>query len=258
MTIKIISDTIGGTVRQDGTGIRATRVFRVTGIRTAADYHMLIPLTLTGIPSVGDKHPRRSDIAVLDREVALDVQDPNGVTVTINYGPPDASAASARVGDIKRSLRTELIQEETIEDINGTRISTTYVSRFVAGGGVTSVTVATESHRIEVQRPSFSLVWDRIERELPIARAFDFNGTVNSRPWAGKEADTWLMNIEATQDNDARFRVSYVATYNANTWQATINHQVNGVVPFDVSERNGIETYQVYPTADFNKLKLPT
>ena len=50
MTIKIIPDTIGGTVRQDGTGIRATRVFRVTGIRTAADYHMLIPLTLTGIP----------------------------------------------------------------------------------------------------------------------------------------------------------------------------------------------------------------
>lgn len=257
MTIQVFPDVIAGTTRQDGTGFHITRFFRVTGIATAADFHMLQALTLSQIPLIGAPHPRRSDITCQERAVEVDGNDPNRILVRCEYRPPDATSAGAVVGDVTRELRTELITEEVTEDLDGNAMITKYVSKLASGLGGSIVQITEQRHRVAVQRPSFSLVWHRIESVLPEAAAFEFSGTTNAQPYRNRPADTWLMNISATEDNSSRFRVSYTATYNSSGWQAIIRHNQNGLVPDDATFKNGIEERQVYPRTNFSKLGLP-
>jgi len=255
MSITVHPDVIGGSAREDGSGLRITRLFRVAGIRTAADNFLAVPLSLSQIPQIGEQHPRRPDLVVLDRDVSMSIPDPNAVLVTVNYGPPDALSGGGRVGDVTRSLRAELITEETTTDVDGQKMITRYVNRATLIS--TTFSVTTLVHRVQVQRPSFSLVWERIEGGLPTSRAFAASGKVNARTWQGKPADTWLMAISSTQDHANRFRTSYTATYLEQGWQAVLNHTEGGLIPIDVDKRNGVHQYQVYERYDFARLGLP-
>lgn len=252
---------LGGNVDDGPEGITGTHLFLVTGLSSAPGAHFYDALKQSGLPRRGDPHPTEAGLFCYRRRVRLGgTSDPEETIVECLFGPPDRldAGGAAAVGTVRRSLRAELVTEETIRDVNGDLMQTTYVSRLAAGGAGSSVSVSTISHRVAVQRPTFSLVFQRVESSLPINRAFRFAGKTNSSTYRGKPRDAWLCNIESEDQGDGTFDTTYTVTLNDSRqgWQALIRHSINGQVPIDIATGRGEEIRQVYGRENFGALPI--
>jgi hypothetical protein len=205
--------------------------------------------------------PRKGATAqgVPGMQVVSRIARPNGVSgarVTVRYETPAADRSAATVGDVTVRVTTETITEETIYDQDG-RIMKTKFAGFVTIGAVTAYEVSTQIHRVSVQRPTFSVQFTRNERAIAFAKALDFSSTVNSSPWQGRAALTWLMRIDSEQIEEDLHRVTYSAVYHPKTWLAEIRHTVSGRIPNTVQDNNGLERRPVYDEANFARIGLP-
>ena len=110
---------------------------------------------------------------------------------------------------------------------------------------------------MEVQRPTFSVQYSRLEASPPLNVARTYAGKVNANGFLNEPADRWLCNIESSQVRADQHRVRYTFTLNQSGWQARITHNSAGIIPVEASTANGIETVQVYNRVNFGALRLP-
>lgn len=255
-----------GELRLSRDGNSARRVFQVSELTGAASHRMYLATQASGIPRVGDAHPALTTLRCSD-VTARPTSDPAWATVDAIYSIPSGIAGGADgLGSITTSLQSDLITQETTFDANGQTIVTAYT--FVTSGGTEIVagtirpaaaTVSTirRVHRVEVQRPTFSISFERVENVLPLSVARTYSGTVNAGTFQGETSAKWLCNVEATQAGGGLFRVRYLFTLNRDTWRARVTHSSGGEIPDDVTTANGVATYDVYPLRNFNGLGLP-
>ena len=146
--------------------------------------------------------------------------------------------------------------EETITDVSGQRIETTFFSTGGSGGSFSS-TVQVQAHRIEVQRPTFTVQYSRTETAPPLDLSLAYSGKVNSGYFLKQGADRWLCNVESSQNSANEHRVRYSFTLNRGGWQALIAHNSAGIIPATATTNNGIRSAQVYERVNFAALRLP-
>lgn len=265
--MRVIADTLGGEVRLAASGDQVRRLFQVHELTGAPPTRLAAAARAPGVPRLGDAHPALPAVVVNDVRASA-TSDPSIAQVEVTYAVPTASAAGAGRDAVEIAVQSDLITEETVRDLAGNLILTSYTSTIRLSGttgtgfvpttpGVVGTLTDRQVHRVEVQRPTFSVSYARLERRAPLARAFSFAGTVNTRGFLGRDADQWLCNVESTQEADRRHRVRYTFVFNPNGWQARVTHTANGVIPNDVRTFNGEGVYQVYPRRDFRTLGLP-
>lgn len=248
--------TLGGAGREDGTGRRITHIYRASDIGVPADQVHVAVMNERRIPQMGAQLRADPRLFVISRDLQAG-KDPNDMLVRVEYGVPSNEGASAQVGDVTRDVRGDIITETTTTDINGVKMRTDYISGLSSGGGGFSISISTIIHEVEVQRPTYTLIWRRIEEDWVYPRVDDIAGHVNAAPWLGQAADRWLLNVRSSEQQKGRHSVEYSASFNKSGWQATVVHNENGRIPLDADKSNGIQEYQVYPRFDARKLRLP-
>lgn len=265
-------------VRED---IRAGQALTVTE-GSARRVHTVtvkeIPLTsadplfdaLEVLPAIGQPHPRRPDIQLI--EIDLRPLVPGEMRATLTYDSPSAAGggASDALGAETFSVSAQTISEDTIHDARGVVLQTTYVLRTVTSQFDVFTETADQVHRVSVERPTFALRFTRVEPRDAFDVARLFNAHTNSVPFLSLPAKTVLMRISSDEIDDGRHRVTYDAVYNPRTWMAEIRTSIDGRVPSDVASvrtsdglprtgamtGGGIALRNVYPEADFSVLTL--
>jgi len=251
---RVTADLIDGEVRRSALGDSVRRLFQVRELAGAPAARLVAATTASGVPRVGDPHPALPAVLVSDVRAAAS-RDPTIAIVEVSYAVP-SGVASAGGGEVDIAIVSDLITEETITDVDGRTISTSYFSTSASGGTNTS-TFTTQVHRIEVQRPTFAVVFSRVESRPPLSKARAYAGTVNASAYLDEPTDRWLCNIESSQESASAHRVRYSFTLNPKGWQAQVVHVNDGLVPADVKAVNGIEDVQVYVRTNFAALRLP-
>lgn len=252
---RVTADLIDGEVRLSTAGNSVRRLFQVRELSGAPAHRLAEAATTSGVPRVGDAHPSIASVLVSDVRASA-TNDPKIAIVEVTYGVPQASD-SANSGGIDIAILSDLYTEETITDVNGEGIYTTFFSTSASSGSF-STTLETQTHRIEVQRPTFSVQFSRIEDAPPLAKARAYAGKVNAGLFLSEPADRWLCNVESYQESAERHRVRYTFTLNPDGWQAKIFHSTAGIVPATASIVNGIRNVQVYKRTSFSPLRLPS
>jgi len=260
---RVIADILEGQFQSSVKGDSARRVFQVSELGGAAAGRLVQAGLASGIPQKGEAHPARAGIQVLD-VTARATNDPTIALVDVNYGVPDADDAARTSGQADVQVTTSLITETTTRDILGNFLRTTWTVRIYstdAGDpeGTRRVQNATQTgaiHTVEVQVPSYSVRFTRWETRAALAQARIYSGTTNSSAFLDAGQDYWLCSVSSTQQAPNEHRVTYEFTYNRRTWKSIITHEVDGVIPEDLTA-DGISVQQVYPRANFNRLQLP-
>lgn len=245
---RITQYLLDGEFSEAADGKRARYVHQVSELGGSAPSRLPAAVFAPGIPRRGDAHPSESGLTV-ERVTARATSDPEIALVTVDYASRGADSDTPGNEGLTITVRGDLITEETIKNVDGDLMQTTYV-------GIGSI--AFQTHRVEVQRPSFSLVFSRIEDDSALALAYRYAGKVNSGSFQGAGEDRWLCTLESDSQEDGRHRVRYTFTYNNQGWQARLTAAVNGLIPLDASLQNGgIRIEQVYERENFNVFGLP-
>jgi hypothetical protein len=266
--MRVVSDIVDGDVRLASRQDSARRFFQVHELTGAAAARLHSATQASGIPRVGDPHPVIPGVSVLEVR-ATSPGDPSIAVIEATYGVPTAADIGGSGGAVEIAINGDLITEETVTDVNGSVITTSHTQNFVLSGttgsgfapgtpGVNGAVTQTQVHRVEVQRPTFSVTYTRVEKRPPLGRARRYAGKVNGSRFLNEDADKWLVNLSSSQEAADKHRVRYTFTLNPNGWQAIISHQRSGVVPVDVSATNGQTTVQVYERENFSALGLPS
>jgi len=258
---RVTPDVLEGEVAITSAGQRARRVFQVSELAGGASRRLADAAVASGVPRVGEKHPVLAS-AVVTAVRARASSDPTIAYVDVEYETP--SSGDAGIAGWRVEILSDLITETTTTDVNGRLMGTTYTRSIqLNSGGLTSPpswgSITTRlTHQVEVQRPTFSLVFTRRVAGFPFATARRFAGVVNASTFQGEPADRWLANVESVQQDDGTHRVRITATFNRSGWQARLTHREQGIVPADVRTGNGLDQVQVYAREDFGALGLPS
>lgn len=215
-----------------------------------------------GIPRIGAKHPRKP-IRVVS-VTAQWVNADNGVAhVTVEYGVPDPDEngdGSDTEGEFE--IDAVLVSETTYRDIRGAIMRVSYDGRpyvFTQAGEQQDVgrVQLTKVITANVDRPQVSLRFTRIEATADIDRIVSISGHVNQAPFLGYPAGTWMCRrINPRRIAGGRYRTTYELLYDARGWRAEGAVDYTGLVPFDATPGNGIEYFDIYPSADFGPLRV--
>jgi len=260
---RISKDMLDGEVVLSTKGDRARRSFQVTEL-VGADFARLVSAAkASGLPQKGEPHPALSGVRVLD-VTARPTNDPSIAIVDVDYGVPSASDISSSSDGAEVSITASLITEETTRDIFGNFLRTTWTFRFSTADpgdpdgnrSIQEATLSSNIHRLEVQVPTFSVQFTRIEKSPPLALTRKFSGKVNSGAFLNESQDAWLCTISSTQQGPNEHRVVYSFTFNRRGWQAILTHTVDGVIPEDLTA-DGVQVKQVYSRRNFSSLGLP-
>ena len=271
----VIADITEGTIRRDTNGWSATRVFDVEstgGSPIEKPYNAILAIESAQNVVYGSPHPVIPGIGVISLSVEHVDRDPDIYRVAVEYGNEAAGggAGSDELGAETFSVAGQTISEDTIFDARGNILQTTYVARTVTSQFDVFTETATQVHRVSVDRPTFALIFTRVEPRDAFDAARLFNARVNSAPFLGLPAKTVLMRISSDEIDDGRHRVTYDAVYNPRTWMAEIRTSVDGRVPEDVgrvrgadglplgglASGQGVSLRDMYPDADFSILAL--
>jgi hypothetical protein len=245
-------------ISRDSSGFEAERAFYVDGIGGSSDNRLYAAMTTAGIPQFGDPHPIIPDVLVTKASARM-MNSSDQIKVTVTYSIPDPEddliQSEEDTADTDGTLRvsTSLANETVWADINGDLLKAEWKS---ATGG----TKVTKYAGIDVQKPQIQVDFSRVESGTPKTAISDYLGKVNSVPWSGFPAGTWLCtNISSTEEQEGT-KVDYGFSYNPNGWQAIITVNLTQAqiedLPPDIESGNGYSAYDIYPTADFNALGL--
>lgn len=258
MTLTVVPHTIGGDAEEGPDGKRQTAVFLVHGLETAPSRYLWQALDSSGVPRYSDPHPTEPGLFVYRKRARVGgTGDKYDLRIDVKYGPASLlTAGGATVGRVRRSLRSDLVTEETTRDVFGNLMQTRYVTALSFGLGGSSITIEDRVHQISVQRAAVSVVTQQVEPEFPVEFSIRYGGTVNASTYRGRGQDQWLLNISADDRDDDMYDVTYTVTLLKTGWQATIYHTENGIIPLNTRLGNGIEIKQVYERVNFSKVPL--
>ena len=256
----------GEILTETATGSDHTRIFDVDDIGATGAAFLPAATSSGDIPQVGQAHPVLRDVVVVDRQAR-----PNGAKgarVTVRYGL-DPVLASNSGGSASGAVEyfASVIQEEVVTDINGNKLVTAFtgvfpsltLSSFLNAGTTsaeTTIQYAKRRHRVVVDKPTVGVRVTRTERSLPKDLIFNMVGSVNSGAWSGFPARTWLCTSIDTRGATGGHEVTFSFSYKKNSWRAVLTSRIDGAIPNDVTSGNGIESFDVYPLANFNATGL--
>lgn len=227
-------------------------VMHLVEIKTGTDESKLYSaITTAGIPQFGDPHPIIPDVIVTDIKASPDGSSPNIYMITVTYSIPDPEDSpnleDEELGIGTVSLSTSLANEQEWFDINGEFLRVEYQQ-------------STLFKAANIQRPQLGVTFNRIESSLPKDAITNFLGKVNSVPWSGFPAKTWLCTGIDAKEEKGKFDVDYTFTHNDKTWHLELivglTAEEVASVPPNVETGDGYSRFEVYNSADFNALGL--
>jgi hypothetical protein len=223
-----------------------------------------------GVPQYGAPHPRIPGIQVTEIYVDPEPGTTTSFVVRVVYEAPDPRAQTippgAPYGPPSVEVATDVVQEDTREDIHGDPITVTfsgyYTSRTWLAGQLLdqqSFTPRAWSLRtVEVSRPTLVVRLRRLERALPLQLQRDMIGTVNRTEWEGFAAATLLCRAVTATPRGEYYEVVYELQHKDSGWQARVEIQLGGGAnpPPEAVVGNGIEIYDIYPTYELRQAGL--
>ena len=259
--IQITEDLVlGARFTIDKAGGVLIRVFEVTGLTPGIDTLAQAALAQdqsTGlrIPAYGDPHPAIAGVFVTQVDAQPLSNSRTAAHVQVKYATPENQSALNVVKiSITGSSRAKLI---SIDPKDG--------SNFVVKYTDPTRTVLQQFLQVPTLSPNTILEFTRQELKSPLKLSQSVRRTVNSSPWQGGAAKTWLCRaVDAVSLNNlARYEVKYIFEHDPDGWQRMeyFHDPYTGKIPDDakVSQNNdqGIAKILPYGTNDFSQLGLP-
>jgi len=249
----IINDIIeSATLRRDSEGFEADRTFIISDVKGSAEAKLYNAMTMAGIPQYGDPHPSIPDIQVTDI-IAMPLKSGEKIKISVTYSIPGEDDAAGDDQSGKLVITSALTNEQTHFDIDGNLISVRYFDGTTTGINITY-------SPIEVQRPQMRASFTRKEQSLPKDNIREFLGKINSIEWSGYPAETWLCSGIDVRENEGFFEVDYSFEFREEKWLGEVVIPLNSLTasesPIDKASGNGYGLFNVYRTANFNKLGL--
>lgn len=237
----------GETLLETSDGFVSTRVGDVTGLAGRESAYLFKAARRRGVPKVGDQHPDIPGIVCTRR--GMKTVGADGVRITFTYSKLTTDMVG---GPVEVEFVGDTLNEETVFDIDGNLIQTKYTS-FTAG----TSSLTTRTHRMAIERPTFTVRLSSTRRNVPKILAADLTGAINAREWSGFPPLTWLIrSVSSSQQAVDRHRVTVTATYRKTTWLGEVATDVDGIIPEDATVTNGIRTVRVYQEVDFSRLGM--
>jgi hypothetical protein len=256
----IITDLIEGTKAiSDGNGLTVTRTIYldVSDIANlSADRKIVECLGVTGIPRYGDLHPSYSSLQV--SSVTGDPWTQNQIKVTVNYETITISTVPDETKPALQNVGTSSQEVEVNIDRTGAPIVVTYTDpvtgeTFNVGG------------KVKIYKPLTIVKFKRFELNSPLSKSTAYGASINSVPWMGYPARTWLcMRIDGdlvADGTNKKYLVNYEFQYKPNTYKvAALYTKPDGTFPQltvqDLLNSNGITLVDAFFETDFNQLRL--
>lgn len=232
----------------------------VSGVTGDAHEKVINAANADGMPKTGDPHPNFHGVILQDincLSVSADI-----VKLVLKYRAPDGLVPTA--DDVVVRVGSSLSQVETNVDRNGNVLFTTYTypSDYELRPELRSKTIK-QPAIVQKLIPVPDLTLTRLEDESPLVLSSIYVGAVNSVPFQGGAARTWMCtNIDGiSQDGGEKWNVTYSFQHRRDTWDKTIvfeDPQTSHPPVFDTPAATalGIKTYQIYQLIDFNALAL--
>jgi hypothetical protein len=253
------------TIKRDKDGYSVDRFYIVDSVGGKAESRLYTAITKSGVPQFGDGHPTIPGIQVTS--VSAAPISNSQIRIGVTYGVPSVDDeqeqqedTGANEGTASVVLTTAVENEVVYNDINGELLLVTY-NRYATVGDPTSNFQPTKFYgSATVQRPQLQAVFTRTENSLPLSALASHLGKVNSSPWSGYPAKTWLCTSISANEDKGKFEVSYTFNQRDTGWRAFIVVPLTRAeasdFPLDLDSGNGIARYDVYESADFNALGL--
>lgn len=256
----IISDILESqSVKRNKNGFSVDRDFIVDEVGGNPTQKLYNAMTMGGIPQYGDPHPFIPEVQVT-LVSASPIKSGEQVRVKVSYTVPSSDElaeieADEEAGTGTLTLSSNTTSETVFRDINGELLKASY-GVVVAGG--TTVNIASRYAEADVERPQLRAEFTRTENTVPKASINLYLGKVNSVPWSGYPAKTWICSKIAARENKGKFDVDYGFSYRPESWLLEVvvglTQEEAENLPIDVNSGNGYARFDVYRTADFNNL----
>ena len=243
----VIENVIDGPWQRDVNGDTTTRTYIVTN-QASFD-----PDTLPGeIPVRGTQHPEASELRAIAITITPEANQPQQKRVRVQYATPTLENLP-ELGGQRIEMDTTIVEERTIEDINGARLSATYIG---PSGIVTHLPSAV---RTSVLATATITRMETTTEDQLLLRSIAYVGTVNDAAWFGWPAKTWRVDdleVRRLTRNDSYRSVRTICTYNPETWRFLATYISRGAVPEDATEGNGFAFYDIRRATDFSTLPI--
>ena len=226
---------------------------------TSADAALYEILSNPNVPVRGDPHPFVPGIKVLERDAEPVSDDPGRIIVKLRYGVPQPGDPVSGVTTVRTG--SGATSEQVNVDLDGQPILTQLqVDTPLPDGSGTTTRVDEQVHNVDVERPTTSVEFERVETANPTPQSVRYVGRVNAVTWYGGAAGTWLCTgIQGNSDDGgATYKVTYSFQYNPNGWNPTVRHRnpQTGLPAFFSPFLPSVITPRVYPSIGFGALWL--
>ncbi len=195
---------------------------------------------------IDDQHPTGEDSYL--EEVTPEAVDQDKITFGLKYKPPEANETVGEEAGSIVEVGASVIQVETNKNAAGNVMFVSFEDN--DQGGFVSKFV-----------PNTTISITRREFVSPGTKARNYVGKVNSSGWgldSGAQARTWLCTgiTGRSIDGGETYEVNYQFQYRAETWDETLVYidPTTGRPPNGVSDEDGINSYIIYQTTNFNNI----
>ena len=251
---------LGARFTLDKAGGSLVRLFDVTGLTPGIDTLAQAAIAQDGasgvrIPAYGDPHPAVPGLFVNHVEAQPVSNARTSARVTVRYATPEAESVPNAVGiRITGSSRAKYVGNDPAD-------GSPWIVKYTDPTGA----VLQQFLQVPALSPNTILEFTRQEIKSPLKASQKFRRKVNSGPWQGGGAKTWLCRaIDATSLNNlARYEVKYIFEYDPDGWTRLeyFRDPYTGKIPDDAKPSangdQGVAKILPYATADFSQLGLP-
>lgn len=248
-------------VISDDSGVSCTRKILIDGLSGSASARLFEAINTVGVPRKGDQHPDLPGIVVSSVRASPIPNCANKAWVIVQYNAPSFnSQAPSETATPTYRFSATVQEEETSQDKDGNQMVLTHTKISVVDGNNVETVLDPQPGKVSVQRPMEYFFCERPE-PLPFNynKCHNFMGRVNSVPWRNFPARSVLCTSIDVDESGDRANVSYQFQIKpVGTWDVRLTYidPSTGSPVVDPIEGEGIQTFRVYPEADFNLLNV--
>ena len=242
----------GATARQTAAGKEVDIGALITGLSGPPNVRLVNALDAPGVPPYSAQLPGVGGLFLAEKRItAITGSQANMILVyrAMSEAEKNGDLAGAITGIEISSTTT---QETTDLDSDGEHLINDY--RGHPDGQSWDFKIARETVNAEILRPQLVVRINQNLAAIPKTVAANFIGSVNADPWSGFPAFSWLCTSINAHEVSGLWRVVYEFMYRRETWRTRSIIRVNGLIPLDVAEGNGILTAFLYPLESYRAI----